>query len=409
MKILVCTQKIPYPLTSGDNICIYNIFKKLSKNHRVYLLYNDPSQNNQEYLAVIEKSGIFEDCIPLNLPDSSLRDRAIGLMFLNSKLVSKIGYFKFKEDVKNKVSEIVKKNKIEVIHSHDLFVSILLSDFNTIPKVLDLTDSHALYYKRELQQLQNPIDVFTNCCRFIAMRRGEKQLLKKFKVTTVVSPIDQKYLKKLNNDANIMVFPIGVDVDYYSPIKSVKADYPSILFSGTMGFPPNITAVFYIYKKILPLLRSQISNLKFYIVGRDPPRNIKNLVDNDHIIVTGFVDDIRHYILKASVVLAPMKSGSGIKIKILEAMAMGKPVVTNPMGAEALSEEAKNCLLIGETADEIANHVITLLRNKEKRVDVGKKGREIVMKEYTWDRIAEKYEKVYREAIEGSKYYRQES
>ena len=166
-----------------------------------------------------------------------------------------------------------------------------------------------------------------------------------------------------------------------------------------MKFPPNINAVFYIYKKILPLIRSQISDLKFYIVGRDPPRNIKNLADNDHIIVTGFVDDIRHYILKASVVLAPMKSGSGIKIKILEAMAMGKPVVTNPMGAEAFNKEVKNCLLIGETADEIANHVITLLRNKEKRVDVGKKGREIVMKEYTWDRLAEKYEKVYIELL----------
>ena len=395
MKILVCTQKIPYPLTSGDNLRIYNIFKKLSKNHRVYLLYNNTSQNNQESLAVIEKSGIFKDCTPLNLPESSLIDRAIGLMFSDSKLFSKIGYFKFKEDVKNKVSEIVKKNKIEVIHSHDLFVSLLLSDFNAIPKLLDPTDSHALYYKRELRSLQNPIDFFTKFLRFIAMRRGENRLLKKFDVTTVVSPIDQKYLKKLDKDANIMVIPNGVAVDYFSPIKSVKEDYPSILFSGTLNFSPNIDAIFYIHNKILPLIRAQIPELKFYVVGANPSPKIKNMANEDNIIVTGFVEDIRHYILKASVVLAPMRKGSGIKNKILEAMAMEKPVVTNPTGVEALSKEAKSCLLIGETADKIANHVINLLRDGEKRIELGKKGREIVMREYTWDRVAEKYEKLY--------------
>lgn len=399
MKILVCTQKIPYPLTSGDNLRIYNIFKELAKNHEVYLLYNDTSKNNQESLAVIEKSGIFEDCISLNLPSSSLIDRAIGLMFLDSKLFSTRGYFKFKKDVKNKVSEIVKKNKIEIIHSHDLFVSLLLSDFNTVPKVLDLTDSHGLYYKRELQSLQNPINFFTKCSRFIAMRRGETRLLKNFGVTTVVSPIDQEYLKKLDKNGDIRVIPNGVDINHFSPIKDVKEDYPIILFSGTMNFSPNMGAVFYIYKKILPLLRLQMPDLKFYVVGRDPPRDIKNLADNDHIIVTGYVDDIREYISKASVVLVPMKSGSGIKNKILEAMAMEKPVVTNPMGAEALSEEAKNCLLIGETTDEIANHVINLLRDRTKRVELGKKGRETVMKEYSWDRVAEKYEKVYMELL----------
>lgn len=399
MKILVCTQKIPYPLTSGDNLRIYNIFKKLSKNHRVYLLYNDTSQNNQEYLAVMKERGIFEDCIPLNLPDSSLIDRTIGLMCSNSKFFSKRGYFKFKEDVKNKVSEIIKRNKVEVIHSHDLFVSLLLSDFNAIPKVLDLTDSHALYYKRELQSLQNPIDFFTKCGRFIAMRRGENWLLNNFEVTTVVSPIDQKYLKKLNTDANIMVIPNGVDIDYYSPVKGVEEDYPSILFSGTMKFSPNIDAVIYIHKKILPLIKSQIPELKFYIAGANPTSKIKNLADEHHIIVTGFVEDICHYILKASVVLAPMRKGSGIKNKILEAMAMEKPIVTNPMGAEALCEEAKNCLLIGENADEIANHVINLLRDREKRLELGKKGREIVLKEYTWDKVAEEYEKVYIELL----------
>ena len=396
MKILVCTQKIPDPPISGD-LRIYNIFKELSKNHEVYLLYS--STNNQESLAAIEKSGIFEDCIPLNLPDSTLVDRAIGLMFIDSKLFSKIGYFKFKEDVKNKVSEIVKKNKVEVIHSHDLFVSLLLSDYNAIPKVLDLTDSHGLYYKRELQLLQNPIDLFTKCCRFIAMRRGETRLLNNFDVTTVVSPVDLEYLKKSNKNADIRVIPNGVDLDYFSSINNVKEDYPSILFSGTMTFSPNRDAVFYIYKKIVPLIKSQIPELKFYIVGANPTSEIKNLADEDNIIVTGFVEDIRQYIIRASVVLAPMRKGSGIKNKILEAMAMEKPVVTNPMGAEAFNKEVKNCLLIGETADEIASHVINLLRDREKRIELGKKGREIVMKEYTWDKVAEEYMKLYEELV----------
>ncbi|MHB8104774.1 MAG: glycosyltransferase family 4 protein, partial [Dehalococcoidales bacterium] len=221
----------------------------------------------------------------------------------------------------------------------------------------------------------------------------------KFPVTTVVSPMDKKFLNKLNKKADVRVIPNGVDINYFSARDVIEEDYPSILFFGTMDFSPNVDAALYIYHEILPLIRVKIPNVKFYIAGADPSPEIKKLAKDNNIIVTGFIEDIRFELQRANVVLVPMRKGSGIKNKILEAMAMETPIVTNSIGAEALSEEAKNCLLIGDTADAIADHVVNLLINPERGLNLAKRGRTVVMRQYTWDGVAKQYEELYLELL----------
>lgn len=388
MRILVCTPRVPYPLISGDRLRTFNIFKELSNNNDIYLFFLKKSNNDLHIVDEFLKGKVFKDFSHVESSNSFFSMTVWS--FFNRE------FLRLKHTVQEKISNIIKEKEIDVMHVHLLYMGFLLADFSSIPKVLDLTDSMSLYYLRELRLSGNPIHFLLNCFYFFRATRNEKYLLDKFDVNTLVSPIDKEYLRKLNKEADIRVIGNGVDTDYFSP-KYEEDNYPSILFSGNMGFSPNVDATLYIMKEILPLVRSEIPRTKFYIVGAHPPKEIKKLGRSEGVIVTGFVEDIREHISRASVVLAPMLKGCGVKNKILESMALGKPVVTNYMGAEALGQDARDCLTVGNNSTEIADRVVELLKNKALREELGRRAAEVTKKRYTWKTCSKEYEKVYQE------------
>jgi glycosyltransferase involved in cell wall biosynthesis len=391
MRILVCTPHLSYPPIDGASLRIFKIFEFLSKSHDIYLFFLKNSIKDLQAAEIYYNRGIFKDFFHLKPPE--FPEKIISFLtrsFLNREVP------RFKRIVKQEIKRIVKEKDIDIMHVHLLPMGLLLADFNSIPKVLDLTDSMTLYWLRELRLLRNPFSFFLNCFYFMKAARNERYLLGKFDITTVVSPVDKECLRKLNKAASVRVIRNGVDIHYFSS-KCVEEDYPSILFSGNMSYPPNVDAALYIAREILPLIRSEIPETKFYIVGAHPPDVIKKLSKNEGVVVTGFVDDVSEYISKASVVLALVRRGCGIKNKILEAMALGKPVVTNPMGAESLCQNAKCCLAIGKNSHEIAKKTVELLKNKALREDLGRKTAEVMKKRYAWEFCSKEYEKIFQQ------------
>lgn len=401
IRILFFAFRKPYPLDDGSALRTYNICKSLTeRGNRVFLAYfNQKEEHLTSDEDIINK--VVEETLLLKFPD--FYDQIYGKLYKILLSLHPFSHIPFKprgiSTIQGNLKNFIETHNIDIIHLRDSTTGLSLIDFHETSKLLDLTDSMSLALKREMREEKDFRKKMWSYLLYNWCRGIEKTLLKDSDIATVVSPADKEMLKSLYRKASIEVIPNGVDINYFSPKDRVDEEYPCVLFHGTMAFLPNIQAVKYIYNEIFPIIKSKVPETKFLIVGSNPVDEIKSLGNRKGVIVTGYVDDIREYISKASVVLVPMKSGCGIKNKILEAMAMEKPVVTNPMGAEALSEEAKKCLLIEETADEIANHVINLLRDGEKRIELGKKGREIVMEEYTWDKVAEKYEKLYMELI----------
>jgi len=400
IRILFFSFRKPYPLESGDSLRTYNICKKLiERGNKIFLVYfRHGDQNSLDERALSE---IAEDIFVMDCP--SFYNQLYGKLYKIFVSLFPFPNILFRpKNIKNlqkNIKKIIERDNIDIIHVRDFITGVSLINFREIPKLLDLTDSFSLASKREMAQQKSIKKKMRSYLSYNWHRGIEKFLLRDSDVVTVVSPADKEMLESLYSKANVEIIPNGVDFNYFSPKKDYKEEYPSILFHGVMSFPPNIHAVKYIYKEIFPIIKSELPETKFFIVGKNPVDEIKRMSNGKDVIVTGYVDDVREYICKASITLYPMKTGSGIKNKILEAMAMEKPVVTTQMGGEALTDEVKKCLLIGETAEEIANHVISLLRDREKRIELGKKGREIVMKEYSWDKVAEKYEKLYTELL----------
>jgi glycosyltransferase involved in cell wall biosynthesis len=188
------------------------------------------------------------------------------------------------------------------------------------------------------------------------------------------------------------VIPTGVDTEYFQP--SAEPEQPGTMaFTGTMDWMPNEDGVVYFCDKILPLIRRDVHDACFWVVGRRPPRRVQALASG-HVVVTGAVDDIRPYLGKAALCVVPLRSGSGTRIKIFEAMAMGKAVVSTSMGAEGLPvSHGENIILADDPAD-FARQAVQLLRDPHRRAQLGRAARRLVEENYGWPAVAVHFEQI---------------
>jgi glycosyltransferase involved in cell wall biosynthesis len=191
--------------------------------------------------------------------------------------------------------------------------------------------------------------------------------------------------KELSPSANITWAPNGVDTDYFSPLGHEPIPL-SVSFTGSMGYGPNVEAVLWFSSHVWPLLAGRHPGAKFYVVGANPAKEVKALAMRDErIVVTGFVEDLRPYLDRSAVVVVPMQSGTGIKNKVLEAMAMARPVVGTRIALEGIehAQTTAHCL-IAETSEEFADKVMMLWAEPEKARLMAKQARDMTLRYYSW-------------------------
>jgi sugar transferase (PEP-CTERM/EpsH1 system associated) len=189
--------------------------------------------------------------------------------------------------------------------------------------------------------------------------------------------------RRIAPGAQVQVLPNGVDTEYFKPAPE-PARQPTVIFTGDMSYFPNEEAVIYFARQVLPLIRRGAADVRFLIVGRNPGRRVRELAAIEGVEVTGFVPDVRTWLAKAQVAVAPFTIAAGIQNKILEAMAFGLPVVATPRAAQGVSRRVADMLETGETAEELASKVGLLLRDydlaRRKSVD----GRHLIIEDYSW-------------------------
>jgi glycosyltransferase involved in cell wall biosynthesis len=222
----------------------------------------------------------------------------------------------------------------------------------------------------------------------------ELRAVRRFHACTTVAEADAEVVRKLAPGVPVRVTPNGVDAAYFAPM-AVPEQPETIIFTGAMSFPPNVTAVLYFYQHILPLIRRELPNVRFVVAGRDPAPQIVALASDPFITVTGFVEDMRPWLAQANLMVCPMVMGSGIKNKVLEGLAMARPVVATKLGVEALEVTDGRELAVADTPESFAATTLALLRDAEARRRMGAAGRELVLRRYTWDACAASYDALY--------------
>jgi glycosyltransferase involved in cell wall biosynthesis len=283
---------------------------------------------------------------------------------------------------------------------------VLFSDALVLPTLLDVCDCRTLFYRRQLARgglggLRR-MRVRQLLRRFEAF---ERYLLERYPIATAVSPLDRDELLRLRPGARVEVIPNGVDLEMFRPLAGEPERPDNLIFFGNMDFLPNVDAAVHFAREILPRVRERRLQATFTIVGTNPAPEVLELARTvEGVEVTGGVPDLKPWIQKAAMLVAPMRFGAGMKNKILEALAMEKPVVTNPTGIESFAPELRPLLRVAHDDDEFADLVCDLLEAPEERRRIGASGRALMQRLYSWEAAAERYEALLRElALTGSR------
>jgi glycosyltransferase involved in cell wall biosynthesis len=234
------------------------------------------------------------------------------------------------------------------------------------------------------------------------LRRFERRVCIASKHILAVSEADRKALAlRAPSKANAMrVLPNGVDTDYWSrdavmaPAR-IPRGVEALVFDGTMDFRPNVDAVVWFVKNVLPLVRADRQQVRFYIVGRNPSPEVASLADTPGVTVTGSVPDTRGWVAGASVYVVPMRMGGGVRLKLLQAMSMSCAIVSTPMGAEGIFLRPGKDVMLARTPIDFALNILTLLNSPDQRVELGISARERALERYTWDKLLPTLDEIY--------------
>jgi sugar transferase (PEP-CTERM/EpsH1 system associated) len=232
----------------------------------------------------------------------------------------------------------------------------------------------------------------------------ERKVAEAFDHSIFVTDSEVKIFKNKNpHIKNVTAISNGVDLDYFSSTFSQEQSarsqapetgnqQPIIVFPGAMDYYANVDGVVWFTKEVLPLIKREVSEIQFYIVGGNPKKAVLSLSLNNGVKVTGYVPDMREYLNKATVVVVPLRIARGIQNKILEAMAMGIPVVATPQAFDGIEAQPDRDLLLGEGAEKFAEGVIQLIRKVALRKSLSDNARRTVEENYCWSKNLSRFD-----------------
>ena len=383
MKIFVLLPRIPYPLEKGDKLRAYNQIKQLSKNNEIVLcaLNDNPKVDEQQAFQALQPY-----CSSINFIKLSKPRILSGLTMAFFKgLPMQCGYF-YNGKAARKVDELIAKHQPDMLFGQLVRVAEYIRQ-KDIPKAIDYQDvfSYGMKRRRDIANfLTRPVFnmEYKRLCRY------EATVFDAFDVKTIISEPDRDLIPHPKKD-EILIIPNGVDHEFFKPQQQEKKY--DIVFTGNMSYAPNVNAVDYLSNEILPIVWKQIPEAKMYIAGATPDPKVKKAA-SDHIIVSGWLDDIRDAYAQSRVFIAPMRIGTGLQNKLLEAMSMGLPAITSPLANASLGAKPNEEILVGNNAEELAQHIITLLTDQEKASQIAQAGFDFTNRVYDWGPATEKME-----------------
>ncbi len=400
MTLLFLANRFPYPPFRGDKLKIFHLAKRLAaKGHRLHLLTFLEDEKDRQYIPKLGE--IFEEIHLVKLPKAkSLLRVARGAFF--SDVPFQVLYFRSPE-MEYAVNDLLRKNSYDAVHVQHLRMAPYLSRHKEIPRVLDLPDAFSLYWKRRLAVKGNPVKKRLEKIELERVYFFEREMIGAFDKVLACSPEDCDYLQKEHGAKNLFLLPNGVDLDQF---QSEGHDYHSpektLLFTGNMDYAPNVDAVVYFAKEIFPLLLQKHPDARFIIAGQRPVKAVLALASGN-VEVTGFVENLATMYSRASVLVAPLRFGAGTQNKVLEAMAMGVPVVCSQVGFNGLGISDGQGAFMRTEAVSFAEKVSELLSNTALRESCGRAGQAHIRAHFGWDAVAEKLEGYLVEVAEREK------
>jgi glycosyltransferase involved in cell wall biosynthesis len=400
MNILFLSTRSPYPLISGHSLRTYHILKGAAQKHNVTLVtfvQLPEHELKEEHLKHLRS--FCKAVYPFRIPVDLSRLKFAVSLFLN--IFSPLPFVAKKYDVpavRQKIREILKTENIDLVHVDMLPLRVYINEFEKLPKILVNHNVESIRLYRWSQVESNPVKKAYLGMQYPKLKAFERSAMEKFDCCVVVSEKDKELLRGMGVQNNIVVVPNGTDTTFFKPMGREKIEN-SVLWFGHMDVHTNKDAVLYFWREIFPLLQKQYPQVRMTFVGTAPPKEIADAAKrNSHVVVTGFVDDIRPYVDEASVVVMPIRIGGGTRLKILDSMAKGKAIVSTSVGSEGLKVTDGENILIADEPEDFVKKVIRLLIDDRLRQQISENAVNLA-KGYDWNHIYEIQEQIYQKTL----------
>ncbi len=383
--LLYLCHRIPYPPNKGDKIRSFHLLKHLSNKYRIFLGAFIDEEGDWEYIPKLD--AWCEDTYFLRLNPSLAKLKSLSGFFSNKALT--LPYY-YDSRMARWIESVVLENRIDamLIYSSAMAQYVLASEYGSASRIMDLVDVDSDKWRQYSDRKSWPMN-------WVYRREANKLFEFERKATCMldhsffVSSKEAGLFKRLAPEVahKVGFFNNGVDTEIFSPDLNFASPYQNecqaIVFTGAMDYWPNEDAVIWFTQEVFPKIKANWPKTLFYIVGSNPTEQVMPLAEIDGVVVTGKVADIRPYIKHASVIVAPMRIARGIQNKVLEGMAMARPVVVTSMGLEGIGAEDSNEVWVADDAVGFAKQINAILRSDNK--DIGLAARERVCKDFTWE------------------------
>jgi sugar transferase (PEP-CTERM/EpsH1 system associated) len=389
MKVLVLDEEFPYPTNNGKRTRSFNLYRRLSARFRIrYVGYGEKDSVAANALRAI---GIEPVSVSGRIPP---KQGAAFYMRLLANLTSPLPYIvtsHYSQSYQDAVLASVAEFQPDLILCEWTPYAIYVKKLLSVKKMVSTHNIEADIWQRYYETERNLLRRYYIREQWRKVECFERAALSWMDGATAVSNLDAIRLFKVCPELRLTVIQNGVDLDYFRTLPlPVQACH--VVFTGSMDWRPNQDAVRYFIRDILPLLRQTRPDLECTFVGRSPPADIQRLGEVPGVHITGTVDDVRPYVERAAVYVVPLRIGGGSRLKILEALAMGRAVVSSTVGAEGLDVVHDQHVVLADDPRSFAQSVLHLLDNPERCRELASEGRRLVQRCYGWDALAERLE-----------------
>lgn len=378
MRILYVCHRFPFPPKRGGKIRPFNMISHLSRNHEVVVASLIRSAEEG-----VEGEGLAQHCHKyymgrVNAP------MAWGRMLLRLPTPgpSSMGYF-YSPGLARQIKEELAQNHYDLIFVHCSSVAQYVEDVRGIPKILDFGDMDSQKWLTYAKVRSLPLSL-GYLLEGSKMERAEKRLAAKFDYCTCTTRAELETLNSYGVDVATDWFPNGVDYDYFQP-DPAPYEEDTICFIGRMDYYPNQECMFDFCANTLPLIKARRPGVKLLIIGANPSPAVRKLEEIEGVTVTGSVPDVRPYVRRSAVNVAPLNIARGTQNKILESLSMGVPVVSSREAAGGIDAVPGEHFLVASTPEEYAGAVVSLLENPAERHRLAEAGRARMLSNHDWE------------------------
>lgn len=396
MHILFLTDYLPYPPISGDLIRVYHLIRRLAQTHQVSVAA--PVRTPEEAQSVEAMREFCKHVITADLPRrnpvahlpglarTALAGYPLELHFLTSKTLI------------NRINTFMESNPVDIIqfeHSRMAHYAEALSKTAKTKKALTFHNVASQQFDTIYKVTRPLVPKFRAWLFSRQMRKWESHCVRTFDRCITVSGNDRQILLADTPGSRIDVVPNGVDT-HACQILPRADDQPTLLMVGLMSYAPYTDSAIYFCETILPILQKKIGTVRVLIVGPNPPPEVKRF-ESDYVQVTGRVPEVAPYYRQSTISVVPLRAGGGTRLKILEAMAFGRPVVSTSLGCEGLNVISGENILIADEPELFANSIVRLMRDSLLYSHIVTQARMLVEVQYDWNVIAAQMLKIYGE------------